>query len=144
MTRSALSLTFALAFLPALPLGAQEAAGSPWKAVDAVFGAAGKDLPGGVHRFGWPRRDLHVQVGDVPVQPALALGSWGAFLPAGNQTMAMGDLVLLEPELTPVVTALIAGGWRSQPSTTIWSTSPPTSSTFTSPGTATPRPWPGR
>jgi hypothetical protein len=87
---------------------AQETSG--WKQVDAVFGSAGKDLPGGVHRFGWPRRDLVVKVGDVPVAPALALGSWGAFLKAGDGAMAMGDLVLLEAELTPVVTALEAGG----------------------------------
>ncbi|HEY0555855.1 MAG TPA: DUF1259 domain-containing protein [Thermoanaerobaculia bacterium] len=104
------SLALALASLTALSLSAQEAADSSWKAVDGVFGTAGKDLAGGVHRFGWPRRDLHVQIGDVVVQPALALGSWGAFLKEGSQTMAMGDLVLLESELTPVVTALEAGG----------------------------------
>ncbi|HEX3556546.1 MAG TPA: DUF1259 domain-containing protein [Thermoanaerobaculia bacterium] len=103
-------LTLTLALLTALSLSAQEAADPAWKAVDAVFGTTGKDLAGGVHRFGWPRRDLHVQVGGVPVQPALALGSWGAFLKEGNQTMTMGDLVLLESELTPVVAALEAGG----------------------------------
>jgi len=83
-----------------------------WTQVDAVFGTTGKDLPGGAHRFGWPRRDLQVRVGDVAVEPALALGSWGAFIKTGEQgqAMAMGDLVLLEPELTPVVSALQAGG----------------------------------
>ena len=83
-----------------------------WTQVDAVFGAAGKDLPGGVHRFGWPRRDLQVKVGEVTVEPALALGSWGAFVKTGGdgKAMAMGDLVLLETELTPVVSALQAGG----------------------------------
>jgi hypothetical protein len=103
-------LAFVLSSLTALSLGAQEAADPAWKKVDAVFGTAGKDLAGGVHRFGWPRRDLEVKVGDVPVQPALALGSWGAFVKAGDRAMAMGDLVLLESELTPVVTALEAGG----------------------------------
>lgn len=103
-------LALALASLTALSLGAQQAADSTWKAVDGVFGTAGKDLAGGVHRFGWPRRDLQVRIGDVPVQPALALGSWGAFIKEGNQVMAMGDLVLLESELTPVVNALVAGG----------------------------------
>jgi hypothetical protein len=109
--RTTAALTLSLAFLTALSLGAQEAPDPVWKQVDGVFGTAGKDLAGGVHRFGWPRRDLHVQVGDVPVQPALALGSWGAFLKMGpNQAMAMGDLVLLESELTPVLTTLVAGG----------------------------------
>lgn len=104
------SLALIVAFPTVLSLGAQEATDSGWKNVDGVFGTVGKDLAGGVHRFGWPRRDLHVQVGDVPVQPALALGSWGAFLKEGTQAMAMGDLVLLDSELTPVVTALEAGG----------------------------------
>jgi hypothetical protein len=109
--RTTAALALSLAFLTALSLGAQEAPDPAWKQVDGVFGTAGKDLAGGVHRFGWPRRDLRVQVGDVPVQPALALGSWGAFLKMGpNQAMAMGDLVLLEAELTPVLTTLVAGG----------------------------------
>ncbi|HEY0514864.1 MAG TPA: DUF1259 domain-containing protein [Thermoanaerobaculia bacterium] len=107
-------IVLAAAFAAGAPLAAaaQEVADPVWKKVDAVFGAAGKDLPGGVHRFGWPRRDLAVKIGEVPVEPVLALGSWGAFLKTGaeGQAMAMGDLVLLETELTPVVTALEAGG----------------------------------
>src|ERR1700726_1475643 len=101
----------AVALAAALPASAQPA--DPlWAKVDAVFGAAGKDLPGGVHRFGWPRRDLHVRVGEVAVEPALALGSWGAFVKTGEggAAMAMGDLVLLESELSPVVSELEAGG----------------------------------
>jgi uncharacterized protein DUF1259 len=105
-------LTLCLAALTTFPLCAEEAADPTWKKLDEVLGSAGKDLPGGVHRFGWPRRDLRVQVGSVPVQPALALGSWGAFVKTGQgeQALAMGDLVLLESELDPVVSALQAGG----------------------------------
>jgi len=73
----------AIALAAALPASAQPAE-PQWAKVDAVFGAAGKDLPGGVHRFGWPRRDLRVKVGEVAVQPALALGSWGAFVKTGG------------------------------------------------------------
>ena len=105
-------LALGLAGLAAFSLRAEEAKGATWEGVDRVFGAAGKDLPGGIHRFGWPRRDLHVRVGEVVVDPALALGSWGAFVKTGedDKVMAMGDLVLLERELTPVVSALQAGG----------------------------------
>ncbi|HXO19830.1 MAG TPA: DUF1259 domain-containing protein [Thermoanaerobaculia bacterium] len=111
MRRQTVTLALAIVIFAALPSFAQPA--DPlWAKVDAIFGTAGKDLPGGVHRFGWPRRDLHVTVGDVPVQPALALSSWGAFVKTGQgeQAMAMGDLVLLEPELSPVVSALQARG----------------------------------
>jgi len=105
-------LALSLASLVAFSLHAEEATDATWKKVDGVFGAAGKDLPGGVHRFGWPRRDLHVRVGEVGVEPALALGSWGAFVKTGEdgRAMAMGDLVLLETELTAVVSALQSGG----------------------------------
>src|SRR4051794_41179172 len=105
------TLALTLAFAIPLPSAAQPA--EPfWAKVDATLGATGKDLPGGVHRFGWPRRDLHVRVGEVAVEPALALGSWGAFLQTGKDgtTMAMGDLVLLETELAPVISELQAGG----------------------------------
>jgi hypothetical protein len=101
----------AVSLAAALPASAQPA-DLLWAKVDAVFGAAGKDLPGGVHRFGWPRRDLHVRVGKVAVEPALALGSWGAFVKTAEDgaAMAMGDLVLLESELSPVVSELEAAG----------------------------------
>jgi hypothetical protein len=110
-----LTLALALTISATCALGAPEAADPSadpaWKSVDGVFATPGKDMAGGVHRFGWPRRDLHVRVGDVAVQPALALGSWAAFLKEGSdRAMAMGDLVLLESELAAVVTRLEAGG----------------------------------
>jgi hypothetical protein len=111
MRYQTVALALALTLAASLPASAQPA--DPlWAKVDAVFGAAGKDLPGGVHRFGWPRRDLHVRVGNVAVEPALALGSWGAFVKTGEdgKAMAMGDLVLLEAELPAVLSALQAGG----------------------------------
>jgi hypothetical protein len=46
----------------------------------------------------------------VTIRPTLALGGWIALKPAHGGAMAMGDLVLLETEITPVVTKLIANG----------------------------------
>jgi uncharacterized protein DUF1259 len=84
-----------------------------WAAPDKVFGQAGKDLPGDVHRYGWPRTDLHVTVGGVPVQPGLALGAWAGFKKTGtgDEAIAMGDLVLLESEVEPVLGELESGGF---------------------------------
>ncbi len=66
----------------------------PWDAVDKALGQTGKSLPGDVHRYGWPRRDLEVTMGDVRVEPALALGSWAGFKMASEgHAMAMGDLL---------------------------------------------------
>jgi Domain of Unknown Function (DUF1259) len=89
------------------------AAESPWQETDKIFGQAGKDLPGEVHRFGWPRSDLHVTIGGVAVEPALALGAWAGFKKtgSGDEAVAGGDLVLLESEVEPVLGELESGGF---------------------------------
>lgn len=62
------------------------------------------------HKFSFPRSDLKVTVDDVPIKPALALGSWVAFEPSGSGAMFMGDLVLTDTEISPVMQRLIADG----------------------------------
>ena len=90
---------------------ARDASGTiDWTAVDAAMGRTGAVQPGGVHRYGMPRGDLAVDVDGVRIRPSLALGSWLAFLPHGDGAMAMGDMVLLESEVGPVMRALQAGG----------------------------------
>lgn len=108
-SRLAASLYF-LSALAAVPVAA--APDSPWAAVDGVFEQSGKDQPGDVHRFSWPRTDLKVRIGDVSIEPPLALGSWAAFRTMGSGSDVMGDLVLLGPEVAPVVRALVAGGFE--------------------------------
>lgn len=80
-----------------------------WDAVEKVFGRKGA-LQGDVFKVSFPRSDLKVKVGEVSVEPALALTSWAAFKPMGNQAMMMGDLVLLESEVEPVISKLAAEG----------------------------------
>jgi len=57
-----------------------------------------------------PRGDLKVVVKGVEVKPALALGSWAAFKMAGDQAMVMGDIVMTEDEVNPVISRLQQGG----------------------------------
>jgi hypothetical protein len=84
---------------------------SDWSAVEAVLGRSGTPQPGNVHKFGFPRADLDIRIGDVRLKPALALGSWAAFIDAGGgHAMTMGDLVLVEDEVNDVISALQAGG----------------------------------
>jgi hypothetical protein len=92
---------------------ATSAQGSEWKTVEDVFGFPGANLPGGVIRFNMPRSDLHVTVAGIEVKPALALGAWAAFRHVGpNDAMVMGDLVLTEDEVAPVMQALQRGGTK--------------------------------
>src|SRR5712691_2786315 len=81
-----------------------------WEKVDTAFGRKAAVVSGDVHRYGFPRTDLTVTLDGVTIKPALALGGWIAFKPAHGGVMAMGDLVLLETEINPVITKLIENG----------------------------------
>jgi uncharacterized protein DUF1259 len=81
-----------------------------WKQVDAAFGRSPAAVAGDVHRYGFPRADLTVTLDGVTIRPALALGGWIAIKPMHGEAMAMGDLVLLETEINPVLTKMIEGG----------------------------------
>lgn len=81
-----------------------------WASVDQAIGKTGADLPGGVHKFAFPRSDLKASVDGVEIKPALALGGWVAFEPMGAGAMCMGDLVLTDTEISPVMERLIEGG----------------------------------
>jgi hypothetical protein len=91
---------------------AAEAAGADvdWSKVDQAIGRKGTEQAGGVHRYGFPRSDLNVSVDGVTIKPALALGGWVAFLPTPDGAMFMGDLVLMDTEISPVMQRLIANG----------------------------------
>src|SRR5437667_7712524 len=88
----------------------QQPAATDWKPVEQALGKAGSVQPGDVYKVSLPRSDLQVSVGGVQVKAPLALGSWVAFKKTGNMTMVMGDLVLTEDEVTPVLTKLQEGG----------------------------------
>jgi hypothetical protein len=80
-----------------------------WQKVDEVLGR--KPAVGGdVHRYGFPRSDLSVTLDGVAIKPALALGGWVAFKPMHGGVMVMGDLVLLDSEINPVMAKMIASG----------------------------------
>ena len=106
--RAALILSTTALMIPALAF----AADADWSRVDQVIGKKGMDLPGGVHKLGFPRTDLSVTVDGVAIKPSLALGSWIAFMPTGGEVMVMGDLVLLETEISPVMKRLIDEGFE--------------------------------
>ena len=96
-------------FVAATAIGARQQSG-PWKAVDDAMGRQGQDQPDGAHRFNMPRSDLKVTANGVEIKPGLALGSWAAFQVMGNHSDVMGDLVLTESELGPVMQKLVDSG----------------------------------
>jgi hypothetical protein len=102
-------LAFVVAACLLLPAASASAA-IDWNSVDQALGRPGTNQPGDVHKYGLPRSDLRVTVDGVVIKPALALGGWLAFKPMGEQAMVMGDLVLAEQEINPVLSKLLAGG----------------------------------
>jgi hypothetical protein len=78
-------------------------------AIDRALGVPGQ-LQGDVYRVGLPRTDLTVTLRGIAIKPGLALGSWAAFKRAGTSAVVHGDLVLLQDEVAPTITGLLAGG----------------------------------
>jgi uncharacterized protein DUF1259 len=79
--------------------------------IDEVLGRSGQKT-GDVYKVGFPRSDLHISVHGLAIKPGLALGSWAAFLGTDDKAMVMGDLVLLEGELNPVIAKLRSSGFE--------------------------------
>jgi hypothetical protein len=97
-----------LIWLVSLSCMAQSAPATPpeWKQVEDAMGRSGQMQPGEVLKFSMPRSDLSVTVAGVKIKPGLALGSWAAFKRMGSEAMVMGDLVLTESEVNPVISKL--------------------------------------
>lgn len=85
-------------------------AATDWSDVATALGKAGTVQPGDVYKVAFPRSDLEITAGGVRILPALALGSWTAFLQTTHGAMVMGDLVLKESEVNDVISALQTGG----------------------------------
>jgi hypothetical protein len=80
-----------------------------WKKVDEALGKTAA-VSGEIHRYGLPRTDLNVTLDGVTIKPAFALGGWAAFAPMHGEAMVMGDIVLLETEINPVMAKLLESG----------------------------------
>jgi len=108
---------FLVVLLVVTPVWAQHAksakasTAADWKDADAAMGRAGQDQPDGTHKYALPRKDMNVAVNGVQIKAGLALGSWVAFKATSQgNAMVMGDLVLAEDEVAPVMAELQSGG----------------------------------
>jgi hypothetical protein len=64
----------------------------------------------GVFKVSVPRSDLLVIAGDVKLTPPMGLTTWAAFKKVGTHTVVMGDTVLLEDQVNPVMSAALDNG----------------------------------
>jgi hypothetical protein len=100
----------ALPLLTTLLLATPVLAAPDWAQVGQALGKTGSIQAGGVYRVGFPRTDLKVALDGVALRTGFAFGGWVAFQPVGDQAMVMGDLVLTQDEVTPVMRKLADGG----------------------------------
>ncbi|HEV2669751.1 MAG TPA: DUF1259 domain-containing protein [Gemmatimonadales bacterium] len=90
---------------PAICAQAQTSLPAPWDSVGRILQTAGTSTAG-YYRYGWPRRDITLRIGDVTVAPGLALGAWAGFSGDSATATMMGDLVLTGDEVKPVLAEL--------------------------------------
>lgn len=91
-------------------LGVQaHAAALDSQALETLLELKGQEV-GGEYKVTIPQKDLSVVVDGFPIVPAMGLTSWVAFTPHKRHVMAMGDLVLLEDEVSPVQKAAVEAG----------------------------------
>jgi protein-tyrosine-phosphatase len=87
------------------------AAGLDTARIESLTGAKGAlDEEEGVFKVSVPRSDLTVTAAGVRITPPMGLTSWAAFKQAGEHAMVMGDLVLLEDQVNPVMSVALDQG----------------------------------
>ncbi|MBI5308565.1 MAG: DUF1259 domain-containing protein [Planctomycetes bacterium] len=79
--------------------------------IEQLIGAKGKfNEKEGVFKVSFPRSDLDVKVGGVKMTPPMGLTAWAAFKMMGDHTMMMGDMVLTEDQVNPVMSVALDNG----------------------------------
>src|SRR5947208_1386189 len=79
--------------------------------IEQLTGAKGQlDEKEGAFKVNAPRTDLNVTVAGVKMTPPMGLTSWAAFQKVGDQTMVMGDMVVLEDQVNPVMDVALGNG----------------------------------
>ncbi len=76
-----------------------------FREVEQILGVTGQ-MQEGAFVVPFPRSDIKVTIHGESIPTAFGFGSWTAWKNMGSETMVMGDLVLLEKEINPVISAL--------------------------------------
>src|SRR5947208_5320456 len=72
--------------------------------IDQITGLKGKfNEKEGVYKVTFPRDDVKVVVDGWPMSPFMGLGTWAAFKGESEKAIVMGDTVLFEDEVNPVM-----------------------------------------
>jgi len=90
---------------------ASVAAGLNTARIDELTGLKGKmNEKEGVYKVTFPRDDVKVVVDGWPMPPFMGLGTWAAFKGESDKAIVMGDTVLFEDEVNPVMSVALDNG----------------------------------
>jgi len=93
------------------PQSSSTSAHSIYERIEALTGMKGKlNEKEGVFKVSFPRTDLHVKVAGVAMTPPMGLTAWAAFQLMDQHAMVMGDMVLLEDQVNPVMSTALDNG----------------------------------
>jgi hypothetical protein len=104
------TLAASVAFL-AVPMGPVHASTLDTAQIEQLTGAKGQlDAREGVFKVSAPRSDLQITVAGTRMTPPMGLTSWAAFQGAAGSVLLMGDLVLAEDQVNPVMSVALDNG----------------------------------
>jgi hypothetical protein len=103
--------TFFFAIAISFAIVANGTAGLDTAKLDQITGLKGKlNEKEGVYKVTFPRNDVKVVVDGWTMPPFIGLGTWAAFTESKAGAMVMGDTVLFEDEVNPVISAALDNG----------------------------------
>jgi hypothetical protein len=103
--------TFFFAIAISFAIVANGTAGLDTAKLDQITGLKGKlNEKEGVYKVTFPRNDVKVVVNGWTMPPFMGLGTWAAFTESKAGAMVMGDTVLFEDEVNPVISAALDNG----------------------------------
>jgi hypothetical protein len=103
-----IAMSVAAIALASAAAGAQEVP-AEYKAVLSALGKTG-DFKDGVLKVNIPRNDLRVTINQRSAPTPFGFGGWVALTKGQGMDVMMGDLVLTEDEVNPVMSALLQNG----------------------------------
>src|SRR6516225_1188676 len=109
--RKAILILLCAIFIAAFPqISASQDVPGDYQQVMKIVGKQG-DYKSNVLKVNIPRNDLHMTIAGFPVPTPFGFGGWFAMTKGdGGEDVLMGDLVLTQDEVNPVMSALLEHG----------------------------------
>jgi len=111
-TKLMMKTCFMFSFVIVTTLGYSQETPSDYQVVLKIVGKTG-DYKSNVLKVNIPRNDLHVKVAGYSLPTPFGFGGWFAMTKGdGGEEVVMGDLVLTQDEVNPVMSSLLEHGFE--------------------------------